>query len=125
MKLLPKKVVNLILLYNCGKCGSEYWVNKEEACVSGFRFVCSSCKQVNEIEPIKIKHTVYPLFVQKTEKYITVEIDTNGLITIMSGYGYTRKEAKNLIEEAVETLKNKGLNLTKENVIQYAFAHAK
>jgi transcription initiation factor TFIIIB Brf1 subunit/transcription initiation factor TFIIB len=121
MKLLPKKIVTLILSYSCKKCGNEYWVNKDEACVSGFMFVCGSCKTVNAIEPIVIKHTMHPInqsqdnINSKPNALNETQININKIIKILRGYGYGVREIKPIIDDCLR----KGVVKTEQDLIKY------
>lgn len=125
MKLLPKKVVTLILSYSCEKCGNEHWVNKEEACIPGFLFVCGSCGHVNKIEPITIKHVINPINKVDTIKcnlttenpQKTTNIDQVKVINILKGYGYGVREVKPIIEDCLR----KGGVETEQDLVKYVF----
>jgi len=135
-KLKLKRVVNLILGYNCVGCGNEKWIDNIEAKTPGFKFVCPVCRHVNEIEPINIVcniRLVKPIFrsAVKSKRGNSGEKDNRAdsridtkVVKIIQTYGHTKKEGRQFVDKAREYLLGSKEQITEESLLKCAFVYS-
>lgn len=94
------------LKYLCPSCGDNHWLSFQEASTIDFKVVCycGTVFTVKQIEAFKIKYTTSDSQVVVEEKQKPVIPDTllNQASEALINYGFTAKEAKELIQQAYE-----------------------
>lgn len=111
MKMKPKKIknlkpieLNLHIKYKCPKCDVEHWLSLDEAKTKEYITVCY-CKTKLKVKPIKSIRIVYSksrpskLKSEKESETIPIALLEN-CVKILTGYGYSSKESKALVEES-------------------------
>ncbi len=125
--LMPKKLIDVTLEYNCNKCGCQRWLTGREVEVPGFKFICNSCNTINEIEHVKLKFTVTPVIktVNKTTKHTNINTDlVNHVVNILRTYDYTKQDAEKLVNHTYIVMTDNGINITKETLLKESFIGA-
>ena len=98
--------------YRCYECGLDYWISLKEAKTKGFKIVCD-CGIVFAPKPIEDISIIYKQkIVQQSEdenfakednqkQAIPVDI-LNQCGKILSGYGFTESESKDMLVKSYE-----------------------
>lgn len=109
---------DLELIYKCLNCNLEHWLSLQQTQVKGFKVVCD-CGSIFQVKPIKaieiiFEETIAVECVETKETSLNepetkspVEKDVpehmlNQCVPILKNYGFTDKEAKELIYSAYQ-----------------------
>jgi hypothetical protein len=114
IKNLKPTDCDITLRYVCPNCSNEHWVRLKQAKYEKFVIVCD-CDTILKTKPItsvKILYRKKKSQSQKKEKQITdqqEEIDSKLIdkcFSILSSYGFSRKETESLVKECYIESKN-------------------
>ena len=107
------KEYDLHLKYSCPDCGCDHWLSLLEASTTNFKVVCD-CAVVFRVKKVAGIKLLYDRALkqarQKTIAPQTSDIESNILvkqaIEVITNYGFTSKEAKDLVIKCYDASKN-------------------
>ena len=110
-KQKPKEY-DLHLKYSCPDCGCDHWLSLLEASTTNFKVVCD-CRAVFRVKRIVGFKLLYDKVLKQQKEKTTapqvVDIDNNAVakqaVAILTNYGFTSKEAKDLVKNCYDTSK--------------------
>ena len=111
-KRLKPKEYDVHLKYSCPDCGCDHWLSLLEASTINFKVVCD-CGVVFRVKKIiGIKLLYDKALKQEKEKTTTpqtIDIENNNIakqaVATIINYGFTSKEAKDLVKNCYDTSK--------------------
>lgn len=110
-KRLKPKEHDVHLKYSCTDCGCDHWLSLLEASTTNFKIVCDCgvVFRVKKVIGIKLLYdkTLSKKPKEKSAAVNVIDIDSNLVakqaIAIITNYGFTNKEAKDLIKKCYDT----------------------
>lgn len=92
------------LKYNCPNCGVQHWISLRQAKTKNFKIVCDcdTVFQPKKILKISVTYSKKSSHIEKVnsqENVIPSDI-LNKCAGILVGYGFTKKEAENMVKQA-------------------------
>lgn len=94
--------MSINLAYRCPKCSTQHWTSSQSAKIKRFIIVCD-CECVFKPKLIKNISIEYNIKKQNNRKNHRIpETTLNQSVSILTGYGYTKEEAIDLINSVYD-----------------------
>jgi len=120
MKRIKPIDIDLHLKYICPHCHSICWLSLKETQIPKFIVVCDVCNEsfkVKTIDKVSIKYKTKQESKKTTKNIVLDESIKNKSIDALVNYGFTQKEASELIQETFDVFKSNDIGtLVKESL---------